>query len=52
VVGLVLAADGSQKLFGAFGGAGLRGAAGHFAKLRYRAPLAPVGDEEVARRAA
>jgi uncharacterized membrane protein YphA (DoxX/SURF4 family) len=36
VLGLVIAAHGSQKLFGAFGGPGLRGAAAFFEKLRYR----------------
>jgi putative oxidoreductase len=40
VLGLVIAAHGSQKLFGAFGGPGLRGAAAFFGKLRFRVPLA------------
>jgi putative oxidoreductase len=40
VVGLALAAHGSQKLFGWFGGHGLRGTAGFFGQLGFRAPLA------------
>jgi putative oxidoreductase len=41
VVGLALAAHGSQKLFGLFGGGGLRGTAGYFGgNLSFRAPLA------------
>lgn len=39
VVGLTLAAHGAQKLFGMFGGGGLRGTAGFFAGLGFRAPL-------------
>jgi putative oxidoreductase len=40
VFGLALAAHGSQKLFGSFGGHGLRGTAGFFGQLGFRAPLA------------
>jgi putative oxidoreductase len=40
VVGLTLAAHGSQKLFGAFGGPGLHGARDYLGGLGYRAPLA------------
>jgi putative oxidoreductase len=40
VLGLTFAAHGSQKLFGAFGGPGLRGAAEYLGGLGYRAPLA------------
>jgi putative oxidoreductase len=40
VFGLALAAHGSQKLFGWFGGHGLRGTAGFFGQLGFRAPLA------------
>lgn len=39
VLGLSLAAHGAQKLFGSFGGPGLRGTAGSFGSLRFRAPL-------------
>lgn len=35
-LGLSLAAHGAQKLLGWFGGAGLKGTAGYFAKLGYR----------------
>src|ERR1700746_2760744 len=38
VVGLTLAAHGAQKLFGWFGGGGLRGTAGSFGSMRFRAP--------------
>jgi putative oxidoreductase len=40
VFGLTLAAHGSQKLFGWFGGGGPRGTAGMFEKLRFRQPFA------------
>lgn len=40
VLGLTFAAHGSQKLLGAFGGLGLRGAAEYLGGLGYRAPLA------------
>ena len=36
VVGLVMAAHGSQKLFGWFGGYGLNGTGGYFEKLGFR----------------
>jgi len=39
VLGMTLAAHGAQKLFGSFGGAGLRGTASSFAALGYRASL-------------
>lgn len=39
VFGLALAAHGSQKLFGWFGGHGLRGTASFFRQLGFRAPL-------------
>jgi putative oxidoreductase len=40
VVGLLLGAHGSQKLFGLFGGHGLRGTAGFFGEsLSFRAPV-------------
>jgi putative oxidoreductase len=39
VLGLTMAAHGAQKLFGWFGGGGLRATAGGFESLRYRAPL-------------
>jgi putative oxidoreductase len=38
VLGLSLAAHGAQKLFGVFGGGGVRGTAGGFEKMRFRAP--------------
>jgi putative oxidoreductase len=38
VLGLTVAAHGAQKLFGSFGGHGLRGTAESFAGLRFRAP--------------
>jgi putative oxidoreductase len=37
-VGLTLAAHGAQKLFGWFGGGGLRGTAGSFGSMRFRPP--------------
>ena len=40
VLGLVLAAHGSQKLFAWFGGHGLSGTSAFFGQLGYRAPLA------------
>jgi putative oxidoreductase len=40
VVGGTLFAHGAQKLFGWFGGHGLRGTGGFFGSLGYRAPLA------------
>ena len=40
VLGLALAAHGSQKLFGWFGGHGLRGTAGFFGQLGFRTPVA------------
>lgn len=40
VVGMSLAAHGAQKLFGWFGGGGLRGTAGSFGSLGFRPPLA------------
>jgi putative oxidoreductase len=40
VVGLTLAAHGSQKLFGFFGGSGPAGTRGFFAGLGFRTPLA------------
>jgi putative oxidoreductase len=39
VLGLTIAAHGAQKLFGAFGGSGLRGTARYFDRLTFRAPL-------------
>jgi putative oxidoreductase len=39
VAGSTMAGHGSQKMFGAFGGSGLRGTAAGFASLRFRAPL-------------
>lgn len=39
VLGLVIAAHGAQKLFGWFGGGGLRPTADAFAHMRYRAPF-------------
>jgi putative oxidoreductase len=39
VLGSILAAHGTQKLFGWFGGGGPRGTADGFAQLRFRAPL-------------
>ena len=38
VIGLSVAAHGAQKLFGWFGGPGLKGAAAGFGHLRYRRP--------------
>jgi putative oxidoreductase len=38
VFGLTLAAHGAQKLFGSFGGPGLRGTAGFFGSLAFRGP--------------
>jgi putative oxidoreductase len=40
VVGLTMAAHGSQKLFGWFGGGRIAGTAGFFGSLGYRAPTA------------
>lgn len=40
VVGLVLFAHGTQKLFGWWGGNGIEGTAGFFAGLRFRMPAA------------
>jgi putative oxidoreductase len=40
VVGLLLFAHGSQKLFGWFGGGGPRGTAGFFGQLGFRPPIA------------
>lgn len=40
IVGLLLFAHGTQKLFGWWGGPGLRGAAGFFGPLGFRPPLA------------
>jgi putative oxidoreductase len=40
IVGLVLAAHGAQKLFGWWGGHGIRGTGGFFAGLRFRMPVA------------
>ena len=40
VVGLTLAAHGSQKLFGSFGGSGTAGTRNFFAGLGFRTPLA------------
>jgi putative oxidoreductase len=39
VVGLIMAAHGAQKLFGWFGGAGLRGTASSFEQIRFRPGL-------------
>jgi putative oxidoreductase len=39
VLGLTVASHGAQKLFGAFGGGGLRGTGGAFGSLGYRAPV-------------
>jgi putative oxidoreductase len=39
VFGLALAAHGAQKLFGWFGGHGVRGTAGFFGQLGFRSPL-------------
>jgi putative oxidoreductase len=49
IVGLVLAAHGTQKLFGWWGGHGIRGTGGFFAGLRFRMPtqmavLAGIGE--------
>ena len=38
VLGGTMAGHGAQKLFGAFGGNGLKGTAGFFAMIRFRAP--------------
>jgi putative oxidoreductase len=38
VIGLTMAAHGSQKLFGWFGGGGIEGTAAFFGSLGYRAP--------------
>lgn len=40
VVGLTLAAHGAQKLFGWFGGSGLKGWAGAMTRMRIRPPVA------------
>jgi len=40
IVGLVLFAHGAQKLFGWWGGHGIRGTGGFFAGLRFRMPTA------------
>jgi putative oxidoreductase len=40
VVGLVLFAHGTQKLFGWWGGHGIKGTAGFFGGLRFRMPVA------------
>ena len=40
VLGLTMAGHGTQKLFGWWGGPGLRGTAGSFAAMHFRAPLA------------
>jgi putative oxidoreductase len=40
IVGGTMFAHGTQKLFGWFGGPGLRGTAGFFGSLRFRSPLA------------
>lgn len=40
IVGLTLAAHGTQKLFGWWGGHGIRGTGGFFAGLRFRMPVA------------
>src|SRR5256885_590453 len=40
VLGLTMAAHGSQKLFGSFGGGGIEGTKGFMASLGYRLPLA------------
>lgn len=40
VLGLIVAAHGAQKLFGFFGGYGLRWSAGFFTNLGFRGPLA------------
>jgi putative oxidoreductase len=40
VVGLLFIGHGSQKLFGAFNGPGLKGASGYFGMLRVRQPVA------------
>ena len=40
VLGLTMAAHGSQKLFGSFGGGGIQGTTGFMASLGYRPPLA------------
>jgi putative oxidoreductase len=43
VLGLTFAAHGFQKLFGAFGGLGLRGAGDYLGGLGYRAPIVMAG---------
>src|SRR5436190_19105626 len=40
VLGATMAGHGAQKLFGVFGGPGLKGATGFFGSLRFRAPAA------------
>ena len=40
VLGTTMAGHGAQKLFGVFGGPGLKGAAGFFGSLRFRSPAA------------
>ena len=40
VLGLTLASHGAQKLFGAFGGYGIKGTGGFFGSLGFRAPAA------------
>lgn len=40
VMGLTLASHGAQKLFGSFGGPGVTGTSGMFAKLGFRRPIA------------
>ena len=40
VLGLTMAAHGSQKLFGVFGGYGVKGTGAFFGKLGFRAPAA------------
>jgi putative oxidoreductase len=39
VLGLTLAGHGAQKLFGAFGGHGIKGTGGFFGNLGFRAPV-------------
>ena len=43
VVGGTMFSHGAQKLFGWFGGPGLRGTAGFFGSLGWRSPLAALG---------
>jgi putative oxidoreductase len=48
VLGLTMAGHGAQKLFGSFGGPGLRATATGFGQLRFRAPLVMAATAAVA----